>query len=208
VAEQHPGISFSGIDNQTNMIGAAELRNCPNIRWVQADALDSATAALLEQADGILMRYFLLHLLRSEASLGQMLGVVKLGTRLWVFDLDTDHSRCEPPDVAFDEFNALVQEFTTAHGIATRTSALLPPSLGRLGFEVEAVSVEPFNNREIDPVRFAEYLYREAMLYHYCLHGTTGVEELRNLKQFLEADLATKKHFVQYGMIMVGARRQ
>jgi ubiquinone/menaquinone biosynthesis C-methylase UbiE len=205
VAATHPDISFQGVDNNQNMISAAKARCCANVRWVEADALDSVTRALLQDADGILLRYFLLHLPRTATSLAEMLGVVRPGTRLWVFDLDTDHSHCEPPVAAFDEFRALVQEFCSAHQAEIRTSTTLPPILERLEFEVDAVAVEPFNTGKIDRFLFAEYLYREAELYYYCLHGITGDNELRNLKHFFEFDMAANKHFVQYGMVMISA---
>lgn len=207
LTSKHPDISFHGVDDKPHMVDEAKTNSTvmPNVEWHQADALDPQTARLLNATDGILMRYFLLHMPDTCASLQQMLSGVKIGTRLWVFDLDTDHCRCEPPDPAFDKFVELVQKFCDTKGVKIRTSALLPPILESCGFKVEDVSVEPFNNHEIGTEIFSDYLLREAYLYHYTLYGTPGTEELAPLREFLCQQASKQSYFVQYGMVMVNA---
>jgi hypothetical protein len=134
-----------------------------------------------------------------------MLSGVQPGTRLWVLDLDTDYCVCEPADAAFEKFVDLVQKFCDTNGVEIRTGALLPPILEACGFKVDEVAVEPFNNQEIEPEIFTEYLLREALLYHYNLYGTPGTEELQPLRDFLGQNATSNLHFVQYGMVMVSA---
>jgi SAM-dependent methyltransferase len=207
VAERHPGIRFIGIDDKPNMVEAAKSAICSNAEWVLADALDAAATSLLRAADGILMRYFLLHLPDTEAALAHILMVMRPGARLWVFDLDMDYTRCEPPAPAFDLLQNLVRDFCRANRVEMRTGSRVPATLDGLGWDVREVSVEPFNSREIDPGRLAEYLYREAVLYHHFIHGHPGTDALQGLKAFLYRDMWAGKHLVQYGMVMVSAEK-
>lgn len=205
VAMNNPAIRFHGIDNKPHMIEEARERDIRNVHWVQADALDPITRTMLGSTNGILMRYFLLHMPNTSDSLSQMLAEVKPGTRLWIFDLDTDHSRCEPYQAEYESFRDIVRRFCEQNSVETRAGTVLPPILETLGLAVEEVAVEPFNNQAVDPSRFAEYLYREAMLYHYFMEGTDTSDTLTALKHFLCDVMDHDLHFVQYGMIMISA---
>ena len=190
------------------MIDAAESHARGNIDWVLADALDSKTSRFLGEADGVIMRYFVLHLPDTRASLQKMLTNLRPGARLWVIDIDTDHCRCEPPNSAFNWFVELVQAFCDHNAVEIKTGTLLPPILEACGFDIDDVVAEPFNNREVDPMRFATYLCREASLYHYSLHGTPGTDEMRALRVFLEQHAPGDSQFVQYGMVMLSATKR
>lgn len=205
IARQHPAIKFHGVDNKPHMVRAAETIELPNIEWVQADVLDNQTANLLRGADGILMRYFVLHLPDTAVSVQEMLVATKPGTRLWVLDLDIDHCCCVPEASAFNDFVDLIRKFCEQSGVKIRTGALLPPILDTCGFEVHKIQVEPFNNQEVDSTRFTEYLLREASLYHYSLYGTPGTSKLAPLREFLENSTGDASQFVQYGMVMLAA---
>ena len=205
VAQSNPDVRFSGIDNKPHMIEEARKRNIPNIDWIQADALDPITRTMLGSTQGILMRYFLLHLPDTRDALSRMLAEVKAGTRLWIFDLDTDHSRCEPYHAAYESFRDIVRRFCERNAVETRVGTVLPPILEALGFAVEEVTAEPFNNQAFVSPRFAEYLYWEAALYHYFMEGTDISDTLTALKHFLYDVMDPVTHFVQYGMIMITA---
>lgn len=205
LASQHPAISFHGVDNKLHMVLDAKAHRLSNVEWVQADALDEDAAGLVSKADGILMRYFVLHLPDTRASLAKILGNARPETRLWVLDLDVDHCRCEPPSPAFDRFVGLVLEFCRRNGVDIRTGTHVPPMLQACGFDVDPVEVEPFNNREIDRARFTTYLLREALLYDYLLGGMAGEEVVGPLGKFLARQESDASQFVQYGMAMLSA---
>lgn len=205
IASRHPSTRFYGIDNKKHMVNAAGAYTLANVEWIHADALGGQTSRLLESADGILMRYFVLHLPDTEPSLSKMLANTHAGARLWVLDLDTDYCRCDPPSEAFDAFVDLVQEYCKQNGVRIRTGAMLPPILDACGFDVQSIEVEPFNNRAIDRERFAAYLLREATLYHHLLHGTPGSYALRPLRALLEQQGHDASQFLQYGMVMLSA---
>lgn len=205
IAAQHPSTWFHGIDNQPQMVEEAKTHLPQNIDWLVADALGHQTKQLLDTTDGIIMRYFLLHLSNTESSLRQILGNVRSGTRLWIIDLDPDFCRCEPLDEAFHAFTELVRTFCKRNAVEIRLGTVSSSILKSCGFHVEDIVVEPFNNREIDLRRFSEFLFREASLYHYSLYGTLGEDELKPLRDFLRGRMTRNSHFVQYGMIMVSA---
>jgi SAM-dependent methyltransferase len=208
VASRHPTIKFHGVDDQSHMVRAAADFDLPNIDWSHADAFDSEAATLLSAADGVLMRNVILHLPNTASSLQEILQATRPGTRVWIFEVDLDHCSCVPDSAAFRHFLAMVQEFCGRSGVEIRTGALLPDMLAANRYEVAGMAVEPFNNREIPGPRFAEYLLREASLYHYALYGTPGTTELLPLRELLFGKARDGSQFVQYGMVMVAAEKQ
>jgi SAM-dependent methyltransferase len=205
IARLHPEIRYYGVDNQSNMIDEARSQNVTNVIWTLADAEDEGIVDLLGKVDGILMRYFVLHIPNTHATLERILGKVRKGTCLWVFDIDPDLSACDPQDEAFSAFMDLVRIFCSTHFTEIRTASMLPPILGSIGFDVREVTAEPFNNHALDNGLMAEYLYREALLYHHFLEGTRISATLQKIEHFLFREMHRKTHFVQYGMAMIGA---
>jgi SAM-dependent methyltransferase len=208
IAREHPAIDFHGIDDKAHMLQAATGFDFPNIGWSHANALDRQTAELLRGADGVLMRNIVLHLPNTSASLREILGATRPGTRLWIFDVDLDQCQCVPDSAAFQGFLSLVHAFCERSGVEIRTAARLPQILATSGFEVTGVAVEPFNNQAIEGPRFAEYLVREASLYHFAVHGTPGTAELQPLRELLRGNAGGPSQFVQYGMVMVAAEKR
>jgi SAM-dependent methyltransferase len=208
VAAQHPTIEFHGIDDKPHMVRAAAGHRLPNVDWCQSDALSERAAQLLRTADGVLMRNIVLHLPNTATALGQILKGTRPGTRLWVFDVDLDECRCVPDSPAFQAFLGWVREFCGRGGVEIRTGAELPAILAANGFAVDEVAVEPFNSRAINRSQFAEYLLREASLYYFALYGRPAGNELHPLRELLTRHGGDGSHFVQYGMVMVGAEKR
>jgi hypothetical protein len=207
LAQCHPEIHFTGVDEEAVMIDEAKRHETPNADWILAGATDDCVLQLLGQSDGILMRYFVLHLHATKRSLPYILSRVRPGTLLWIFDLDTSYTVCEPPSVEFTQFQKLVDTFCATHATEIRISAMLPPILESVGFEIREVLPEPFNNREIAPAALGEYLYREAELYHHFLYGNRDPENLHRMKHFFFEEMLRGNHFVQYGMAMIAAEK-
>jgi len=205
VARRHPAIGFTGIDDKAHMIKEAKARDEANARWLQADALQAGAQAVLSTADGILMRYFVLHMPDTGVTIPRILRGARPGTRLWVFDLDIDYSLCEPPHDAYSAFLDIVRAFCAQSTVEIRTGSMLPPILESAGFQVSDVAVEPFTNREIDCGLFAEYLFREATLYQHFLEGAHDSDRLRRIHDFLFNEMRRDTYFVRYGMAMIAA---
>lgn len=205
VARRHPKINFHGVDNKAHMIEEAKLGREKNVNWIQADALDDNAQEVLKTIDGVLMRYFILHMPNTGTTLPQILRVVRPGTHLWIFDLDTDYCICEPEQDEYKSFQTLITTFCDKNSVEIKTSSMLPPILESTGFEIVEVSIEPFNNQEIDSKLFAEYILREATLYNYSIEGTLNSKRLDEIEHFLFDVMDRDTHFVQYGMTMISA---
>lgn len=205
LAEQYPTLRFIGIDDKDHMIEEARSRKVCNADWIKVDARDESVQGRLGAADGILMRYFVLHMPDTRIAIPRMLERVRPGTRLWIFDLDPDHSVCEPAHPAFALFKNLVQTFCNDQSIRIRIGNELPPLLEKAGFQVDATVVEPFNNRIVDPALFQDYLLREATLYHHFVTTPHSDEKLREIRRFFTSVMKRQTHFVQYGMSMISA---
>lgn len=205
LAERHPEIAFTGADAEECMVREAGRRRLPNVTWQQADARVEGALDTLGATDGILMRYVVLHLPDTRRTLPRMLAPSRPGTLLWVVDLDPDFTLCQPETPAFTFFEELVRGFCEKHATEIRTGTFLPPILESAGFEVLEVGVEPFNNQQIDDRVLAEYLFREATLYHHFLHGTHTSKKLDEMRRFFFDVMKRDTHFVQYGMAMVAA---
>lgn len=208
IAVRHPAVHFVGIDNKAHMLDAARKHPATTIDWVLADALDGTTARAVASADGILMRYCILHLHDTHSALKKLLHSARPGTRLWVIDLDIDNNICVPSDQAYSDFVDLVRCFCDENQVEIHTGARLPGLLEASGFHTDAVCTEPFNSKQIEPATLVSYLMREACLYHYHLKGTTGTAELAPLRDALESRARDPDGFVQYGMTMLSARRR
>lgn len=205
VAQRHPPIEFLGVDDKAHMVEEAKSRPEKNVTWLQADALDESVQAALAKSDGVLMRYFVLHMPGTGFAIPKILAGARPGTRLWIFDLDSDYTLCEPGHEAFDSFQDIVRAFCERNSVEIRTKSMLPPILEAAGFQVAGAAVEPFTNREIESGLFAEYLFREAALYRYFLEGARDSERLRLIRDFLFNVMNSKTHFVRYGMVMLAA---
>jgi SAM-dependent methyltransferase len=208
LARLYPEIRFTGVDDEAVMIGKAKRKKIPNVEWTLANATDERVIQLLGTTGGILMRYFVLHLPETKRLLPLILSRTCPGTKLWIFDLDTGYTVCDPPAQPFTLFQELVNTFCSSHATEIRTGTMLPPILETAGFETRNISAEPFNNREIDPRLLAGYLYREAVLYHHFLFGSHDSEDLRKMKDFFFGEMLTGKRFVQYGMAMIVAEKR
>jgi len=208
IAEKHPEIKFHGIDNKSHMIEKAESRQLSNCRWTLGDALDDETHNALSKTNGILMRYFVLHMPNTRKAFSQICDTIAKGTKLWIFDLDLDHYICEPEQEGFVLVKNIVEQFCTNNSVEIRIGSKLPPILKDVGFTVNDIDFEPLNNQEIEQKKFAEYVFREAMLYNYFLGNEPNSQEMKKIKHFLFNEMDRDKHYVQYGMVMISAEKE
>lgn len=205
VAQRHPLLKFRGVDDKAHMIDEAKSRNEANLDWMQADALDERVQTAISTTDDILMRYFVLHMPDTRSTIPRILSSARPGTQLWIMDLDAGYSLCEPEHAAFSSFQGIVRSFCDKNSVEIRSASMLPSILKNAGFEMNETAVEPFTNQEIDSKVFAEYLLREATLYHYFLEETSISESLDQLQHFLYNVMKPDTHFVRYGMAMISA---
>ncbi len=207
VAGNNRDIKFYGIDNKAHMISSAMKSDVANVEWHTGDIHDMATIPSMSNMDGILMRYFVLHLPDVRKILTKIGEHVKKGTVLWIFDLDLNEFVCEPHQIAFDLLKNLVQRFCDHYSIDSKAASLLPDFLDDAGFELLEKEVEPFSNRNVDKQLFQKFLSQEVYLYSNFLNERQDTGEIESIKNFIRHQAISDNYMVQYGMVMIGARK-
>jgi ubiquinone/menaquinone biosynthesis C-methylase UbiE len=207
LAANHPDIRFVGVDDKPHLIERAKSYPLQNIKWTTGNAANPKVLVDLGTADGIIMRYFILHLPNMKSVLSLLSETVQEGTILWIFDLDLASFRCDPPHPTFDRIRNLVEQFCERFSDDTQAASRLPEALEATGFRLTGREVEPFTNHDVDSERFQRFLSQEATLYHAFLGGKPGDENLTEMLRFIREDVPTKQHMVRYGMVMVAAKK-
>ncbi len=207
VAGQNRDIKFYGIDNKAHMISDAMKSNATNIEWHTGDIHDFGTIPPLSDIDGILMRYFVLHLPDIRELLIKIGEHVRKGTVLWIFDLDLNQFACEPHQKAFELIRNLVQRFCDHYSIDSKAASLLPELLGAAGFDLLEEEVEQFTNRNVEKQLFQKFLSQEVYLYSNFLYERQDTDEMNIIRHFIRDRAISKDYMVRYGMVMIGARK-
>jgi len=205
LAAHHPEINFFGVDDKPHMIKQAGKRQISNVSWSMGDANQLDSIPMIKKADGILMRYFILHLPNMKKVLADMAKLAKKGATLWIFDLDLDHFFCNPPHPSFDMIKSLLERFCERYSMDTRAGSLLPPLLEEAGFTLMEKEIEPFTNRELDQLLFQRFVSGEVTLYHRFLDGKPDSGDFREMNRFIREEMGSDR-LVQYGMVMISAR--
>lgn len=136
LAKAHPNIYFTGVDNQEHMVNKASGARIDNIKCLVADVNNPQTIPSMGNADGVLMRYILLHLSDTSNVLSKLHKALKKNTRLWIIDLDLEHYVCNPPHEAFELIKGLVKRFCGEHGRNGNIGSKLINILKNIGFGV------------------------------------------------------------------------
>ncbi|MEQ8192179.1 MAG: class I SAM-dependent methyltransferase [Candidatus Eremiobacterota bacterium] len=206
-ASNNPEIKFYGIDNKPHMISAAMKLDSGNVEWKTGDIHDFTTLPSFTHIDGILMRYFVLHLADVMEILTRIGRNVKKGTVLWIFDLDLNQFVCEPSQKAFDSIRNLVQRFCDHYSIDSKAASLLPDLLRDAGFDLLEKEVEPFSNRKVEKELFQKFLSQEVYLYSNFLGESQDTSEMESIKNFIRHQAISEDYMVQYGIVMIAAQK-
>ena len=207
VAGSHSSIRFYGIDDKPHMIEAAKERDAKNVEWRIADVNDFGKLPDLRGIDGILMRYFILHLPNIREVLARIAGSVRKGTVLWIFDVDLNEFVCDPPHRAFDLIKDLARRFCDRFSNESEAASQLPDILAGAGFAFVEKEIEPFSNKEMESRLFEKFLSQEVYLYSRFLRQRQNSRDMTAIRHFIRHEVASGDHEVRYGMVMVAARR-
>ncbi len=207
VAGNHGEIKFYGIDDKPHMIDAAMKLGGGNICWQTGDINDFTTLPHLRDMDGILMRYFILHLPHILERLSRIGESLRRGTVLWIFDLDLNQFVCKPPHKAFHLIRNLVQRFCHHYSMDSDAASQMPAILRDAGFELLERKVEPFTSREMENHLFQKFLSQEVYLYSNFLDEGQDTDEMRSIRDFIRNEVSSEDYMVQYGMVMIAARK-
>lgn len=207
LASDYKHIDFCGIDKEPDNIFMAQKNKVSNVRWSVGDITRIETLPDLSLFDGIIMRYSILHIPRFEDVLRKISAPISSNTLLWIFDLDLDYFKCEPPHSGFDIIKNLVSDFSKCHSRNTLTDKKLPKLLKQADLELIEKEVEPYSNKSIDVRLFSKFLTNEALLYNRDLGADFDSPAMKKVKKFINDEVKTKKSFAQYGMVMICAKK-
>lgn len=201
LAKDHPGISFFGIDKRRPCIDACQRSIRENLGFSRVDMFGRQDDFDLGRFDGILMRYFLLHVDNSRKILELLQSKCKRPSRLWVIDLDWSEFSCTPRSDVFDRITKLVQDFCAHVSVDSHGANKIESLLRALDFQNIVVERAPLSYRSVSRDKLAQYLKQEVLCYSL-MRGLTVDEEILS---FLEHDFKAGKCDISYGMTLVSA---
>ncbi len=207
LAALYPRIQFFGIDKNRQRIELAKNRfKHKNIKWIVGDVNELSTFPFVNQVDGILMRYFLLHLKSVKAVLLKLFNAIKPSAHLWIIDLDLNSFICRPSHSGFVLLKNLVKEYCNKSS-ESLAATQITPILEGIGFSILRKEIDPFTNKRIRSDLFRQFIEQEAMLYHYHIRKNFDSNELQQIRNFIHSS-ALNDYFVQYGIAMISAIKQ
>ena len=201
LAESEPKIQFIGVDKREALLDLAREKAPANTAWHLLDA--EATVARLDYAkvDGVLMRYFLLHIPNARQLLQAWIKKLKPGTKIWIIDVDLSKFECQPMHPAFEKLATLVQDFCSVHSVDTNAGQKLGDLLADLGCKSVEFEADPFASDNTEPQALAKFLRQEAMLYACLLEKPSDWVDLTEISSFINSEVVIGRCRVSYGMV-------
>jgi len=205
LAEDHPDIHFVGIDKRRPCIESCKKITLKNFEAEHVDMFSRSTTFDFSKFDGILMRYFLLHVDNAQKILELFKAKSKRPSIFWIIDLDWSQITCEPHHESFDKLMNLLTEFCSKISVDTRGGQNVLPMLQKLGFQNIVVENLPFSTKTISLDEFSLYLKQEVMCYSRMIGRSSADQETSEIIRFLDEDFASGKFQISYGMILLRA---
>lgn len=201
LSDDHPTIEVVGIDKRAPCVESCKQWAQPNFSARQVDLFARKLEFDFGEYDGVLMRYFLLHVDHAHKILELLRQRSKRPSRLWVIDLDWSQFSCEPQHPAFTLLTDLVRAFCAKISVDTAGAQNIVPLLARYGFSDIAVEAVPFTSSTLPREKFAQYLRQEVLCYARMLGTAPAPEILR----FIDHEVRTGACEISYGMGLVSA---
>lgn len=207
VAIANPDINFIGIDSRAQMISKAMAFNQRNIEWLQADAIDDIAIKKVSSADGLIMRYFILHYPNSRDLLKKYHAVMKDNSRIWIFDVAASLFKSEPQHPGLNMIRDIFERICKVHSIDSMAADKLPSLLSEIGFGSVTVEIEPFNNRELSIPMLQRFVRQEVLLYCAFLKGDIPRSVMTEIDSFIDNVIPSPDFFFNYGIAMICAQK-
>jgi ubiquinone/menaquinone biosynthesis C-methylase UbiE len=205
LAEDHPEIKFVGIDKRRPCIEACTKLLSPNFEALQVDMFARQSTFDFSRFDGVLMRYFLLHVDNSQKILEFLKVKAKQPSKVWVIDLDWSQFSCLPPNKNFELLTQLVKDFCSKVSVDSRGGQNVVPLLQKLGYQNILVENIPFSEKSIAIDELTLYLKQEVLCYSMMSGRSPRDPETAEIVRFIEEDVRLGKVEISYGMILVSA---
>lgn len=201
LALDHAAIDFTGIDKRQHLLDRCASSSTKNISVQIVDVQENKDFDF-SVFDGVLMRYFLLHLPNAKELLGQIKKKSKPGTHVWVIDVDPSHFCCTPENENFKLFEKLFREVCDKNSIDTFAGQKLGPIFEELGYKEIAKLDAPFNTKEHTTEQMVTFLKQELICYSTILGHNTKEPEIARILNFFEAEVPNHKVEISYGMVL------
>lgn len=206
LALEHPVIEFVGIDKRKHLVENCKLKESQNFKAELVDLFAKNLSFNFSSFDGILMRYFLLHVDHAEKILDLFIRELNGPSIFWIIDLDWSQITCSVEHPSFFKFKNLIKDFTERVSISTQGGNKIVPLLKQFGFHSLQVENIPFSSSKIQIEDFTLYLKQEIICYSKMLGRDPKNSDLEEIMLFLDEYVLTKKVELSYGMILVSAQ--
>lgn len=205
LAQDHPTIHFVGIDKRKYCIESCKNVVSKNFEALQVDMFSPKSTFDFSKFDGILMRYFLLHVDNSQKILELFKQKSKRPSRFWIIDLDWSKFTCEPQNEIFDKLTKLVKDFCSKISVDSMAGQNVLPMLKKLDYQNIKVENVPFSTQTIPLEELALYLKQEVLCYSIMSGKGIHDPETAEIVRFIDEDVRSGKFRVSYGMILLSA---
>lgn len=213
LAQQHPEISFLGLDLKEGMIARARESAEPlqlfNLRWLSGDFLQDLPEINRTRFDGILLRYTAIHMPRLQEVLRHSFTLLNPGGRIWIIDVELDLMEDRPPHPVFDLYRRATEGLYLKFGLDGHVGSRLPTLLEDAGFTSIVREVDDMSNAAIPLEDFQRFMLHETRLIHEYAPDALSTEDLSRIGEFVETVVPTPGYYCRYGVVMIsGAKRE
>ena len=205
LALDHPHIHFTGIDKRKQSIESSQKRGRDNLEFSLVDMFTREPIFDFSRFDGILMRYFLLHVDNAQKIFELFKLKSKRPSRFWIIDLDWSQFSCNPRNENFDKLTSLVKDFCSKISVQSRGGQNVVPLLQKLEYQNIVVEHLPFSTQTLDINDFALYLKQEVQCYSRMSGRPSHDAETAEIQQFIDKEVTSGKYQVFYSMILISA---
>lgn len=205
LAEDHPEIHFVGIDKRKPCIESCKKISAPNFEAQHVDMFSRTSTFDFAKYDGVLMRYFLLHVDNSQKILELFNQKSKRPSKFWVIDLDWSQITCVPHHPTFDKLMKLVKDFCSKISVDSNGGQNVVPLFEKCGFQNIVAEHVPFSKKTIPIEDLALYIKQEILCYSMMIGRGANDSETTEIIRFIDTEVKSGNYEISYGMILVSA---
>lgn len=205
LANDHPEINFVGTDKRLSLVVACNREQYKNFRAMKVDIFSRQNNFNYNIFDGVIMRYFLLHVDHSQKILDLFIKEAKRPSHFWIIDLDWSTITCHPHHPVFDKFLKLIRDFCSKISIHSEGGSRMPSMLKNSNFTNIVVEQIPFDAKKMRLSDFVLYLKQEIICYSKMQGRIDQDPETLEILKFLDEEVGTGKIEIIYGMILISA---
>ena len=205
LAEDYPDIEFVGIDKRKPCVESCKKITAKNFQAFHVDMFSRTTTFDFSQYDGILMRYFLLHVDNAQKILELFKNKCKKPSQFWVIDLDWSQITCTPAHPTFDKLLNLVKHFCSKISVESRGGQNVLPLLQKLDYKDINLEHIPFSAKTIALDDLALYIKQEIQCYSMMSGRANNDPDTLEIMKFIDDEVRSGNYKISYGMILISA---